>query len=247
MDGIYSEEFKIRANEVDGRGKATLPAICNLLQEVAGNHALELSFDITDLKKQNLTWVLHRLHIRMYRYPQWRENITIETWPSHGDRLRAYRDYRITGNNEKELGVALSYWMIMDLGSRRPQRMPEAVVQLGLPDIPHTLPIQKSRFKADDAIEDSYEIEVRKSDLDMNKHVNNVRYVQWMLDMLPEEPHNITEMDIQFLAESVAGDTITGGFGETGKGILYQLFNDKKPVAIGISNPVNPTQVQNQG
>lgn len=246
MDGIYSEEFKIRANEVDNRGKATLPALCNLLQEVAGNHALQLSFDITDLKKQNLTWVLHRLHIRMQRFPQWRENITIETWPSHGDRLRAYRDYRITGNNGKELGVALSYWMIMDLESRRPQRMPKEVLELGLPDIPHTLPVQNRRFKPEKDIDLTHQVEVRKSDLDMNNHVNNVRYVQWMLDMLPGESHNIKEMDIQFLAESVAGDTIKGGFKDTGKGMLYQLLNDRKPIAIGISKPVNPNRVQNQ-
>jgi len=246
MDGIYSEEFKIRANEVDSRGKVTLPALCNLLQEVAGNHALELSFDITDLKKQNLTWVLHRLHIRMYRYPDWRQKITIETWPSHGDRLRAYRDYRITDSSGKELGVALSYWMIMDLESRRPQRMPKEVLELGLPDIPHTLPIQKSRFKPDKKINFTHQIEVRKSDLDMNNHVNNVHYVQWMLDMLPGNSPAIEEMDIYFMAESVAGDTIRGGVKKKQNGFKYQLSKADQPVALGVSKPINPTQVRNR-
>lgn len=88
---MYEEEFKIRASEVDSSRQASLPAICNLLQEVAGNHAHRLEFDITDLRKRKLTWVLHRLKIVMDRFPDWRETITIRTWPSGGDGLRAHR------------------------------------------------------------------------------------------------------------------------------------------------------------
>ena len=112
---IYSEDFKIRASEVDTIGKITFSSICSLFQEVAGNHALLLNFDITDLQKRGWTWVLHRMDIKMNHFPKWRELITIETWPAAGDALRAYRNYRILDSKGNVLGVCLSYWMMINL------------------------------------------------------------------------------------------------------------------------------------
>lgn len=79
MSNIHQEKFSIRSSEVNPAGKANLQSICDLLQETAGNHALKLNFDIVDLQKNNLTWVLYRLHLQMRRYPKWREVLTVKT------------------------------------------------------------------------------------------------------------------------------------------------------------------------
>lgn len=202
----FQEVFKIRATEIDSNQKATLPAICNLLQEVAGNHAQQLEFDITDLQEDKLTWVLHRLCVKIDRYPDWRENITIQTWPSSGDGLRAYRDFLILDSNNNAIGKSLSYWLMMNIESRRPTRIPKEILQMAPKNIEHVLPVTQGNFKDFENPDNTASFEVRKTDLDLNQHVNNVRYVEWALSSLPEnsKPH---ELDIKFLAESVLGDT----------------------------------------
>lgn len=207
----YSEQFKIRASEVDTNGKATLPALCSLFQEVAGNHALKLSFDITQLHKKKLTWVLHRMDIKIDRFPEWRETITIETWPAAGDALRAYRDYRILDEAGKQIGCCLSYWMMINIETRRPTRMPKEVLELRLSEIEHVLPVKASRMKPFDTERADAEAHftVRKSDLDMNDHVNNARYVEWMLETFEgEKASKIHRIDIMFVQESTAGECI---------------------------------------
>ncbi|SMO91277.1 acyl-[acyl-carrier-protein] thioesterase [Gracilimonas mengyeensis] len=223
----YSESFKIRASEVDTRGKATLPALCSLFQEVAGNNALQLNFDITQLHEQNLTWVLHRMDIHIERFPDWRETITIETWPAAGDALRAYRDYRILDEEGNQIGACLSYWMMINLETRRPTRMPKEILEMGLETEEHVLPIKTDRLNPMDEFDDSREFTVRKSDLDMNRHVNNARYVEWMMEPLPEEEAEaINRMDIVFVRESTAGDTIHAEYAKPEEGkITYQLKN----------------------
>ncbi|MDZ7659780.1 acyl-[acyl-carrier-protein] thioesterase [Fodinibius sp.] len=202
----FQECFKIRASEIDFNQKATLPAICNLLQEVAGNHARELEFDITDLQKDELTWVLHRLHVKMDRFPDWRETITIKTWPSSGDGLRAYRDFLIMDENGDILGRSLSYWLIMNIQSRRPARIPKKILEMAPKDTDHVLPVTDASFSDLNQADYSQEFEVRKTDLDLNRHVNNVRLIEWALSCLPDGS-NVNEIDIQFMAESVLGDT----------------------------------------
>ena len=79
---IHYEDFRVRSYETNVNGVASAQTICNYLQEVAGNHATKLGFGVDQLLKKNLTWMLSRLHVQFFRYPQWREIINIETWPS---------------------------------------------------------------------------------------------------------------------------------------------------------------------
>ena len=206
---IYSEDFKIRASEVDTSGNITWASICSLFQEVAGNHALILNFDITDLHKKGLTWVLHRMDIKTNRFPKWRETITVETWPAAGDALRAYRNYRILDVDGNVLGACLSYWMMINMETRRPTRMTEDILNMRLSDREHVLPVRAGKIPKFDEPSSQKEILVRKSDLDMNQHVNNARYLEWMQEPLNEgQISRIKKVDIIFMKESVYGDSI---------------------------------------
>lgn len=207
---IYSEDFQIRASEVDTSGNITYSAICSLFQEVAGNHALLLNFDITDLHKKGLTWVLHRMDIKIDEFPKWRDIITVETWPAAGDALRAYRNYRILDSNGKVLGVCLSYWMMINMETRRPTRMTEDILNTRLSDREHVLPVTSERIPKITESSTEKKVVVRKSDLDMNQHVNNARYLEWMQEPLNNGQISRTKrIDIVFVRESLYGDSIT--------------------------------------
>lgn len=224
---IHTEHFTIRASEVDLSGKLSLPAICNYFQEVAGNNALQLNFDITDLQAQNLTWVLHRMDINLKEMPDWRETIQVETWPAAGDALRAYRNYRLIDKDGNEFGNCLSYWMMINLETRRPVRIPQAVLDTRLTEREHVTPIKSTRLSPPEQENSMTKIKVRRSDLDMNEHVNNVRFIEWMLECMTEdEIHLISNFDIVFMHESHAGDVITARLENT-SGTLrkFRLMN----------------------
>ncbi len=228
----YSETFTIRANEVDPDGKITLPAICQLFQEVAGNHALLLNFDITDLHKQGMTWVLHRMDVQVRQWPEWRETITIETWPAAGDALRAYRNYRILSESGDELGVCLSYWMMMNMKTRRPARMSQEVLDTRLAERDHVLEVQSGRIPKPESVDQEREIVVRKSDLDMNRHVNNAVYVEWILESMDSKHvQSMKGIDIMFLRESMFGDVITSiSQLSNGEESLHMLTNQNEEI-----------------
>lgn len=232
---IHTEHFTIRASEVNLNGKTTLPAICELFQEVAGNNAKDLSFDITDLKDQNMTWVLHRMDIKIDQYPDWRQNITIETWPAAGDALRAYRNYRILDEAGNQLCCCLSYWMMINLDTRRPIRIPQEVLDARLPDKEHVLEVKRSRISPIENSDHQEQIHVRSSDLDMNNHVNNARYIEWMMECLSlEEQEKITDLDIIYAHESNKGDVITASVLKSDTEYEFLLTNqDGKTIALG--------------
>lgn len=227
---FYSEQFKIRSSESAPSGRVKLQSVCDLLQETAGNHALELNFDISQLHERNLTWVLQRLTVEMNRYPKWRDTVTVQTWPSSGDSLRAYRDFLMLDENENELGRAISYWIIIDLESRRPVRIPEEILELAPASVDHVLPVTKERLDKKSRYDDSKTFDVRRSDLDVNRHVNNVKYIEWALEAYPELME-VTRLDIEFHAECSYGDRILSKIADAGAGrkshLITRLEDDK--------------------
>lgn len=235
---IHEETFTIRSSEVAPDGKARLSSICDLLQETAGNHALKLNFDISQLNRKNLTWVLHRLHVQMEHFPEWREKIKITTWPSSGDTLRAYRDFRILDAKGNELGKCLSYWLMLNMDTRRPVRMPEEVLAMAPKDTEHVLEVRKDRITYNKSGESSKHFYVRRSDLDINRHVNNVKYIEWALETLPEDTE-ISEIDIEFRSECRLGDAVQSEYLPVAlNGYKHQITRtgDNKIAAVAMSS-----------
>lgn len=208
---IHQEKFTVRSYEMDVQGVASVPAICNYLQEVAGNHATELGVAVDHLFKKNMTWVLSRLHIQVFRFPFWREEIKIETWPSGRQRKFATRDFLIFDQKHNILVKATSSWMIIDLKTQKPTVMPEFMDEIGLPDRQRAIDdsFPKMTLPKNPNLEQKFD--VRLGDLDINQHVNNVKYIEWALESVPLDIWKakiLASLEISFRAETKHGERI---------------------------------------
>ena len=231
----YSEEFRIYSYEVDITNTATLQTICQYLQEVASNHAEELGFGVSWLLENQRTWMLSRLLVRMEQYPRVGDRIVVTTWPSGTERFYFLRDFLIQSVEGKLLGSAVSSWVYMNLETRRP-------VHPGSEEFSYdfsgsgerALPENPGKIKTADNMEKKTFFRVRYNDLDLNNHVNNIKYVEWLLESLDPEfrkTHFPAELSVNFLAEALYGHEVTVHRGE-GDGLFSHLItnSDDKPV-----------------
>ena len=209
--GRYS--FKVRSYECGPDGRATLPTICNLLQETASLHAASFGFGKGDFAAagENISWVLTRMVVKMNRYPIWEDELTVETFPRGGRKIVAWRDFEIHDAKGQTLGVASSEWMIIDLATRKIHAIPEKVFAANDPKNTPVLglePFAKFRFPeiADSEVRDVRTFTAMKSQIDLNGHVNNVHYINWMLE--PCESRCPAEMEVVFRSETFAGDEV---------------------------------------
>ena len=207
--GRYS--FKVRSYECGPDGCATLPTICNLLQEAASLHAASLGFGKGDFAAagENISWVLTRMVVKMNRYPVWEDELTVETFPRGGRKIVAWRDFEIRDAKGQTLGVASSEWMIIDLATRKIHAIPEKVFAANDPRNTPVLglePFTKFRFPEGGSGVSPLHFTAMKSQIDLNGHVNNVHYINWMLE--PCESRCPAEMEVVFRSETFAGDEV---------------------------------------
>jgi medium-chain acyl-[acyl-carrier-protein] hydrolase len=205
---VWQERFRVRANEVDAGGRASVVAVCNWLQEVAGNHATSLGWAVDQLAAQGLTWVLARLHLRLQSRPAWRDEITVTTWPCGAQRLFALRDYRICGQDGGELGVGTSGWLLLNLASRRPARPSPEIVEAGSRAPGRSLASSFAALPELTTVDSEQRFAVRFADLDINQHANNVSFVAWLLEALGADDlrAELAELEVDYRAEARYGD-----------------------------------------
>ena len=211
MDVFAEYPFQVRSYECGADGNATLPTICNYLQETASLHAEALGFSKSNFaaKGANISWVLTRMRVKMVRYPRWEEKVTVLTYPRGVRRITAGRDF-ILRVGEETLGVATSEWMIIDLATRKIVPVPDFVNSLSNDEREPALgedPFTRMRWSCRETAGESI-FRARRGDIDLNGHVNNVHYVEWLVETLPAASGPIRDFEIAFKSETMAGDEV---------------------------------------
>jgi medium-chain acyl-[acyl-carrier-protein] hydrolase len=206
----WSESVLVRAFEVGPDGEAGVPALCNWLQDAAGNHASALDWGMDTLQAKSLTWVLARLHVQLDRLPVWREALTVRTWPTGVQRVLAVRDFRVEGGGAP-VAVATSGWVLVDTTTRRPVRPGPALHEIATHMPPRALFDPFDRLPELPATPAKLNVRVGRSDLDLNGHANNVRFIAWALDALPAGAVAgllPTDIEIELRAEAREGEVL---------------------------------------
>lgn len=223
VSGTYA--FDVRSYECGPDGRATLPTVCNYLQEAASLNAEALAFSRTDFAAAgaNVSWVLTRLRVQTARYPRWEEAVRVATWPSGGRRAAATREFELRDAAGARLAAATSEWMLIDLASRRIAAIPEAVfacVGAGVP--PRVLgeaPFGRLRWDGR-ASAGAQTFRARRGEIDLNGHVNNVRYVEWLLEGVPPGAGACADFEIVFRSETLAGEDVRAESAEVEPGVF---------------------------
>ncbi len=207
---IFKEKYSVYSYEVDTNANAPVTAIANYIQDIAAKHAELLGWGFEEMLKRHQYWVLYRLRIDILRYPVWREELMVETWPSGIDRLFANRDFRIMNGQGEEIGKATSTWLIIDRRSRRPQSpksLHDTLPGLSVSSDGKSL----EKIPSVESENARKNLRVKYSDLDQNNHVNNVKYIQWITDSYPGDfcaKNRIVNFEINYLSESSIGEKI---------------------------------------
>ncbi|MFT5750467.1 MAG: medium-chain acyl-[acyl-carrier-protein] hydrolase [Ancylomarina sp.] len=208
----YSQEFTIGAFDSDWHGNAKLTSICNYLQEIAGNHVDKIGQGLHDLNQKNHAWVLSRMKIKIIRPAKWKETIRIETFPTGIKGLFGARDFRIFDADDQIIAIVSSYWLVVDLNTHRPLRPHDIVKHMPIGNYTEVFEEELDKLPPlSQEAELIEEIQIHYSDIDINRHVNNVKYLKWLIDAYPHETlteKTVSELEINFIYELKLGEYI---------------------------------------
>lgn len=207
---VYTQTYPIHVYELNHRLQVSIQSICNYLQDAPVGQLYAHELTVPQMRMKNLTWFLSRLHIRMLRYPAWRQGLTLQTWPSGVDRLLTTREYLLL-EGESVVGAARTAWLLLDTQKKRLLRPNTLLEDVDLLWDKQVFDTALEKLPALGTDNNRRDFEIRRSDVDMNDHVNMVKYVDWMLETIPESvqlDHQLRDLEINFLAEARFGEPV---------------------------------------
>ena len=202
MEPIYVKEFEISPVAVDQFGRLKASRLLAFLQEVAGDHSAILGTDQNALMDKDLFWAVIRHRVQITRLPESGEKLHLETWPMPTTRTAYPRSTIAYDEQGNECFRSISLWILMDSKTRAMVLPGKSGVQVA--GLLRGCELQVPSSMLPREMGEREERLVRYTDLDINGHMNNCRYLDWVEDLLPSgfhARHELREFTLCYMSE----------------------------------------------
>ena len=228
MGLTYQMKMKIPFDMADMNGHIKLPDVVLLSLQVSGMQSIELGVgDKTILENYNLVWIIAGYDIEVIRLPRFGEEITIETEALSYNRLFCYRRFTIYDEAGQDLIHMMTTFVLMDRDSRKVHAVEPEIVA------PYQSEFSKKFIRGPkyESLEEpvSKDYHVRFYDLDMNGHVNNSKYLDWIFEVMGVDflTHYIPKkINLKYVKEVRPGGVITSSVERTGLESKHEIISD---------------------
>ena len=233
-----SYKFNVEPQDVDFTLRSTITALCNNVLNIAGVDARRNGFGVDELMKNNWSWVLSRMAVELDRMPEQFTGYSIRTWVNYDGRLLSSRNFVLTDDSGEVFGRVVTQWAMINFETRRPVDLTQLAANYTDVLSDEQSPCERPHKLTAVAPEQTFEHRIVYSDIDFNRHVNTMRYLDMMVDMLPietfAEPRPV-RMDLHFIKESVYGQTLTVGLQRQENVSLFEIKSDDGAVVCRAS------------
>lgn len=178
----YECEHKLVTSDTDFKQELKPSAILNFFQETAGINSSLLGVGYPDLRPRGLFWVLSKIYVELTEPVYYGDTVQIATWPHEPNKAIFERSFLVCKNNEPRVR-ALSRWCLLDSVTGRiapasaiNQKTERFIEERAVDFCDWRIPF------VEDKIESSFTLKIAHSEYDLNYHVNNIKYADYVFN-----------------------------------------------------------------
>lgn len=213
MESVFAKGYEVTYRDTDARGECFLTSYMNFMADCGLSQDEERGFVIADMVKENHTWMLLDYEITIYKYVKYKEKLRATTYVEGMNKFYAVRHFKIYDGEDNIILEGRTLVVLVDAQKRRPISIPnEHYVAYGVNENTPTIGRNKLKLLGCKNIDYKKEFNVRYSDIDLNLHVGNVTYLEWILETIPFEimaKYKIYSVKIKYKKELTYGDSVS--------------------------------------
>ncbi|KAL4626296.1 hypothetical protein ACB092_05G085800 [Castanea dentata] len=213
---VHQQNFLLRSYESDPDGKVSIEALVNRLQESSINHLKSLGLQASgfgstpEMHRKDLVWVVYRLQIEVERLPTWADVVQVDHWFASASGKNKQCDWLVRDYKTGETLIrGTSLYMMMNTKTRKISLEKEVGAEMKHLVFKSDPIINKAKKKLqhlDFETADYIRTGLRPlwNDLDINYHVNHVKYISWILESAPRSilgSHKLSDMTLEYRKE----------------------------------------------
>lgn len=220
----YSKKVTLKYSDIGIANKLNLKSLIKYLQDAAGEHSDLAGYGISNIEKTHLAWLVLNWKVKMISHPHYNEEITIKTWARSLEKVYSYRDFEILDSNNNLVAIASSKWLLVDSNTKKIKHITEDIVNsygLNNKAVFNVNLDEKPKIPENNSLNFTYKVQRR--DIDTNHHVNNLFYIDFALETIPENiylSNEFNNIEIFYKKEIKYGEIIN----------CYYSFEDNKHI-----------------
>lgn len=178
---MYIKEFLIETSDVDAFKELKLSSLFRMMQDAATEHAEQGGIGQSVVSKNSAFWVITRYSVNIIKMPKYMETIRVCTYAGKDMKFIYPRYFQIEDLNGNVLIKASSTWVVLHSDTHKihlnpfngkllPEECCEGEEALPKKVTPPEMRLVERR-------------KVRYSDVDLNQHLNNTKYIEYIQDV----------------------------------------------------------------
>ena len=222
----HSRIYNLDVEHVDKNKTLRLSNLFLMFQEIAQEHAELLDIGKDKVFNNGRKWIITRYKTKIIRMPKFGEQVTLYTYPGKNNPFFFYRHFYLKDEKGNIIAISSSVWAILDEKTNKiivnpfGKNLLEESTDFEL-DIPNKI--------EEDASNKIKEHKLEYSDIDINGHLNNTRYIELIQNLHNSDFYKDNEIDsiiLNYFSEIKEDETVS----------LYLDKNDKKEIIKGAVN-----------
>lgn len=213
-NSIFEENYITSFTQTGIHNVLTNKSFLSLMENLAGAHSAYCHFSFADIAKDNLSWIILSWRLKVYRRPKADEKITIKTWGRFFNKIFVLRDFKVIDSQGNVCAIASSKWCLIDTLRGKIAKLPENLDETYHGFVNESVFDDNEMLKipvptSDCVSKDNYKI--RRFDLDINRHVHNLNYLNFAYELLPLDVYDgkeLNNLEIIYKKEIKYGETI---------------------------------------
>lgn len=206
-------KFEIGFRDVGKSNKITNRALLGFLEDTAGMHSNQAGYGLNTIEKTGFTWVLLNWKVNFFKRPLYGESVLVKTWARDYTKLYTYRDFEVYNNTGEKIAIATTKWVLMDAKTMSLTKIPEDLILKYRPENKKVFgnDPEPNKLMAPDEVISASDYIVQRKDIDINRHVHNVSYLDIAYEVLPEDVYeniSFNNFEVMYKKETKLGETV---------------------------------------
>lgn len=185
---IYTENFKIGLKDIGKDNTLKNRAILEMLENIGAYHSDKVKFGANETQINRKGWILLDWNLQVIKRPKYGQTLTINTWGRDVKKFFTFRDFEIYDENQNLCAIATSKWALIDIDERKMVRLTNEIMKRYEPEEKSVFSEEKlGKLEVPTDFLASIDYEVKRKDIDVNKHMHNLYYLDLAYEAMPEE------------------------------------------------------------
>lgn len=209
---VFENKTRVDISKVDSNALITNKGLLSLLENTACMHSDIAGFGIIDIPNTHLSWVQLNWKVQIFRRLKYGENVIIKTWARTSSKVCTLRDFEVYDSNNNLTCIATTRWTLVNADTQTITKITDDIIDRYNPEEKAVFPdfiFKKLEEPAD--FSNEYVYTTQRRDIDVNKHMHNLNYLDLAYETLPEEIYlnsHFNNIEIMYKSAIVLGDTV---------------------------------------